>query len=187
MSDSQRLHVRKPESIGIDRLFERAGRVIEIVLALGFLAAVCLNFLNVMGRYLVGYTPSGTDEIQIYIMVWMAFVGAAIITWRDAHLRMDVLFQRFPASVRAAVRGFEFAVFLTIASFVTLQSFYYVIRMFRLGQVSDLAEVPMWIPHAAVVVGFAFMAVVVLRRAAAFVRGLAGATVPQRTRKDAMS
>jgi len=59
--------------------------VIEIVLALGFLVAVCLNFLNVIGRYVVGYYASGTDEIQIYIMVWMAFVGAAIITWRDVH------------------------------------------------------------------------------------------------------
>jgi C4-dicarboxylate transporter DctQ subunit len=157
------------------------------VLALGFLVAVCLNFLNVIGRYVVGYTPSGTDEIQIYIMVWMAFVGAAIITWRDVHLRMDVLFQRFPARLRAIVRGFELAVFLTIANFVTLQSFYYTVRMFKLGQVSDLAEIPMWIPHAAVVVGFALMAVVVLRRAAAFVLGQDRARAPQTAPKDAMS
>jgi TRAP-type transport system small permease protein len=174
-------------SLKIDRLFERACRVIEIVLALGFLVAVCLNFLNVIGRYLVGYTPSGTDEIQIYIMVWMAFVGAAIITWRDVHLRMDVLFQRFPARLRAIVRGFELAVFLTIANFVTLQSFYYVMRMFRLGQVSDLAEIPIWIPHAAVVVGFALMAVIVLRRAVAFVLEQAGGSAPQTAQRDPTS
>jgi TRAP-type C4-dicarboxylate transport system permease small subunit len=171
----------------IDRLFERACRLIEVVLALGFLLAVCLNFLNVIGRYLVGYTPSGTDEIQIYIMVWMAFVGAAIITWRDVHLRMDVLFQRFPARLRAIVRGFELAVFLTIANFVTLQSFYYVMRMFRLGQVSDLAEIPIWIPHAAVVVGFALMAVIVLRRAVAFVLEQAGGSAPQTAQRDPTS
>jgi TRAP-type C4-dicarboxylate transport system permease small subunit len=171
----------------IDRLFERACRLIEVVLALGFLLAVCLNFLNVIGRYLVGYTPSGTDEIQIYIMVWMAFVGAAIITWRDVHLRMDVLFQRFSARLRTVVRGVELAVFLTVASFVTLQSFYYTMRMFKLGQVSDLAEIPIWIPHAAVVVGFALMAVVVLRRAVAFVLGQEGARAPQTAHTDATS
>jgi C4-dicarboxylate transporter DctQ subunit len=157
------------------------------VLALGFLLAVFLNFLNVIGRYVIGYTPSGTDEIQIYIMVWMAFVGAAIITWRDVHLRMDVLFQRFPARLRAIVRGFELAVFLTIANFVTLQSFYYVMRMFRLGQVSDLAEIPIWIPHAAVVVGFALMAVIVLRRAVAFVLEQAGGSAPQTAQRDPTS
>jgi TRAP-type transport system small permease protein len=171
----------------IDRLLERACRLIEVVLALGFLLAVCLNFLNVIGRYLVGYTPSGTDEIQIYIMVWMAFVGAAIITWRDVHLRMDVLFQRFSARLRTVVRGVELAVFLTVASFVTLQSFYYTMRMFKLGQVSDLAEIPIWIPHAAVVVGFALMAVVVLRRAVAFVLGQEGARAPQTAHTDATS
>jgi TRAP-type transport system small permease protein len=174
-------------SVEIDPLFERACRAIEVVLALGFLVAVCLNFLNVIGRYVVGYTPSGTDEIQVYIMVWMAFVGAAIITWRDVHLRMDVLFQRFPVRLRAVVRGFELAMFLTIASFVTLQSFYYTMRMFKLGQVSDLAEIPIWIPHAAVVVGFALMALVVLRRGVAFVLDQDRARAPPTAHKDAMS
>jgi len=174
-------------STKVDQVFERVCRAIEIVLALGFLLAVCLNFLNVIGRYLLGYTPAGTDEIQIYIMVWMAFVGAAVITWRDAHLRMDVLLQRFPAGLRTAVRAFELAVFVIIASFVTVQSFYYVMRMFRLGQVSDLAQIPTWIPHSAVVVGFALMAVVVLRRAAAFVLGQTGASAAGAVRKDALS
>jgi TRAP-type C4-dicarboxylate transport system permease small subunit len=170
----------------IDRVFERICRAVEIMLALGFLLAVCLNFLNVIGRYLIGYTPAGTDEIQIYIMVWMAFVGAAVITWRDAHLRMDVLFQRFPAPMRTAVRAFELAVFLIIASFVTVQSFYYVMRMFRLGQVSDLAQIPIWIPHCAVVVGFALMALVVLRRAAAFVFDQAGVSAARTVHEDAL-
>jgi TRAP-type transport system small permease protein len=117
----------------------------------------------------------------------MAFVGAAIITWRDVHLRMDVLFQRFPARLRAVVRGFELAVFLTVASFVTLQSFYYTMRMFKLGQVSDLAEIPIWIPHAAVVVGFALMVLVVLRRAVAFVLDQAGTSADLAVNRDPMS
>jgi TRAP-type C4-dicarboxylate transport system permease small subunit len=153
----------------IDKLFERAAGVVEQVLAVAFLIAVGLNFLNVIGRYVFGYTPSGTDEIQVYIMVWMAFVGAAVVTWRNQHLRMDVLFQRFPEYLRRAVFLFECAVFLAIAAFVTVQSFYYVSRMYRLGQVSDLAEIPVWIPHSAVVVGFALMTLIILRRGTAFV------------------
>jgi TRAP-type C4-dicarboxylate transport system permease small subunit len=183
------MSARQEDAVGgkIDRLFERACRAIEIVLALAFLLAVCLNFLNVIGRYVLGYTPSGTDEIQIYIMVWMAFGGAAVITWRDLHLRMDVLFQRLPATLRIIVRGFELTVFILIAGFVTLQSFYYVMRMFRLGQVSDLAGIPVWIPHSAVVIGFALMAVVLLRRAVAFALGETGVRAPQTVHKDATS
>ena len=90
-----------------DKLFERVAWVTERVLALAFLVAVCLNFLNVIGRYLLGYTPSGSDEIQIYIMVWMAFVGAAVVTWRDQHLRMDVLVARLPKNLRLLLRGLE--------------------------------------------------------------------------------
>jgi TRAP-type transport system small permease protein len=174
----------------IDKIFDRAAWAIERVLALAFLVAVCLNFLNVIGRYVLRYTPSGTDEVQIYIMVWMAFLGAAIITWRDQHLRMDVLFQRFPPPVRMLVRSFEFLVFLLIASFVTLQSFYYALKMFNLGQVSDLAQIPTWIAHAAVTVGFALMVLIILRRGAAFLLcgfGSASAQAPSLAHKDAVS
>jgi TRAP-type C4-dicarboxylate transport system permease small subunit len=174
----------------IDRIFERTAWAIERLLALAFLAAICLNFLNVIGRYLVGYTPPGTDEIQIYIMVWMAFLGAAVVTWRDQHLRMDVLFQRLPPLVRQLVRGFELLVFLSIACFVCLQSFYYARKMFNLDQVSDLAQIPTWIPHSAVTIGFALMALIVLRRGAAFLlSSLNGkpATVAAVPREDAVS
>jgi TRAP-type transport system small permease protein len=158
-------------SAKLDKLLEQGTRVIETVLAIAFIFAICLNFLNVIGRYVIGYTPSGSDEIQVYIMVWIAFVGAAVVTWRDAHLRMDVLFQRLPRPLRIFVRGSELVIFLLTACFVTVQSFYYAQRMFKLEQVSDLAHIPMWIPHAAVVLGFGLMAVIVLWRAAAFIRG----------------
>jgi TRAP-type transport system small permease protein len=158
-----------------DKLFERVAWVIERVLALAFLVAVCLNFLNVIGRYLLGYTPSGSDEIQIYIMVWMAFVGAAVVTWREQHLRMDVLVARLPKNLRLLLRGLELAVFLLIAAFVTLQSYFYAMRMLRLGATSDLAQIPMWIPHSAVIVGFALMVLIVLRRGVGLLRTLLAA------------
>ena len=70
---------------------------VERILALAFIFAVCLNFANVVGRYVFGYSISGADEIQIYIMVWMAFLGAAVVAWRREHLRMDVLVKMLPS------------------------------------------------------------------------------------------
>ena len=39
---------------------------------------MCLNFANVVGRYVFDYAFLGAEEAQIYIMVWMAFLGAAV-------------------------------------------------------------------------------------------------------------
>jgi TRAP-type C4-dicarboxylate transport system permease small subunit len=74
----------------IDQAFDRIARVIEVTLALAFIFAVLLNFANVVGRYLLGLSLLGADEVQIFIMVAMTFLGAAVVTRRNLHLRMDV-------------------------------------------------------------------------------------------------
>ena len=48
-------------------------------------------------------------------------------------------------------------------------------RMLRLASTSDLAQIPMWIPHSAVAVGFALMVLVVLRRGIGLLRVLLAA------------
>ena len=58
-----------------------------------------LNFTNVLGRYLFGISLLGSDEVQVFIMVGMTFLGAAVVTRRNLHLRMDVLVRFMPAPV----------------------------------------------------------------------------------------
>ena len=137
-------------------------RLIERVLALDFIFAVCLNFANVIGRYVVGRSISGADEVQIYIMVWMAFLGAAVVAWRRNHLRMDVLVRFLPAAFQAALRFIEVALVLLLAGFTVVQSARYTWQMAALGRTSDVGGIPMWIPHSAVMLGFGLIAVVSL-------------------------
>lgn len=135
-------------------------KAIERVLALAFIFAVCLNFANVIGRYVVGRSISGADEVQIYIMVWMAFLGAAVVAWRRNHLRMDVLVRFFPQGVQKALRALEIAAIVGLAGFAVVQSVRYTWQMAALGRTSDVGGIPMWIPHSAVALGFALIAVV---------------------------
>jgi C4-dicarboxylate transporter DctQ subunit len=146
---------------GVDAL----ATLIERVLAIALLFAISLNFVNVVGRYVFSYALNGADEIEIYILIWIAFLGAATVTWRGLHLRMDVLVNALPAPLRFAVWVVETLVFLTVAGFVAWQSFKYVERIYALGAVSDIAHVPTWIPHSAVAVSFGLMVLVVLLRA----------------------
>jgi TRAP-type C4-dicarboxylate transport system permease small subunit len=141
----------------IDRAFDRIARIIEVVLALAFILAVLLNFGNVVGRYVFGVSLLGADEVQIFIMVAMTFLGAAVVSRRNLHLRMDVLVQFLPARARVGLRVVELAVLATVAGFVLTQSYFYARQMLRIGRTSDMAGVPMWIPHATVALGFAMI------------------------------
>jgi TRAP-type transport system small permease protein len=145
-------------------VLERLARWIEIALGLALVAAVLINFAGVAGRYLFGVAVVGADELQIFIMVWIAFLGAAVVSWRDRHLRMDVLAGLLPPPAAAALRRVERVTVLALACLVAWQSWLYVGLMIAVDRRSDAAGIPMALPHAAVAAGFALVALIALRR-----------------------
>ena len=139
---------------------DRVARLLELALALALIVAVVLNFGNVVGRYGFGRVFFAADELQTYIMVYLAFVGAALASWRGVHLRMDVLAQRLPAPLRKLLLLIEALLVVVLAGLVTWVAWQYVTQMYSLGALSQTAQVPMWIPHLAMVLGFGLMAAI---------------------------
>jgi TRAP-type C4-dicarboxylate transport system permease small subunit len=148
----------------IDRVLDRVARAIELALAVAFIFAVILNFANVVGRYVFGLALLGVDEVQIFIMIAMTFLGAVVVSRRNMHLRMDVLVRFLSAPIRLALVILEQVLLAALAVVVLAQSWDYVRRMFMIGRTSDMAGVPMWIPHGIVALGFALMLVVAVWR-----------------------
>lgn len=132
-------------------------RLLEKALALLLLAAIALNFANVIGRYALGRTLLGADELQTYAMVWIAFLGAGLVAWKGEHLRMDVLWQRYPAPVQRGLRRLEGLLVVLVVGFALVQSLRYVASMWQFGARSPMAQVPMWLAHAGVALGLALM------------------------------
>jgi TRAP-type C4-dicarboxylate transport system permease small subunit len=154
----------------IDKALDRLARFIELALALAFIVAVLLNFGNVVGRYLFGVSMLASDEVQVFVMGAMTFLGAVVVTRRNAHLRMDVLVQFMPPALRLALRIAEQILLLVLAAFVVSQSYFYAGQMLRIGRRSDMAGVPMWIPHGFLVAGFSLIFVVALWRLVGVIR-----------------
>lgn len=148
----------------MERALERLMRGIERVLAFILLAAIALNFANVVGRYVFGRTLTGADELQTYAMVWVAFLGAAVVASRGEHLRMDVVARRFSPATKVALRMAELSLLLTVVGFALWQSVRYVESMLRLGANSPMAQIPMWLPHSGVAAGLALLILVALWR-----------------------
>ena len=148
----------------IDRALERLALWIQYALALALVAAVLINFAGVLGRYVFGVAVLGADEVQIFLMVWIAFLGAAVVTWREQHLRMDVLVAYLPAKARAVLRVAEMLTLLALACVVVWQSALYARQMMAIDRRSEAAGIPMALPHAAVLAGFALIALVAAAR-----------------------
>jgi TRAP-type C4-dicarboxylate transport system permease small subunit len=165
----------------IDKVLDGTARGIELALALAFIAAVLLNFTNVVGRYLFGLSLLGADEVQVFIMVGMTFLGAAVVTRRNQHLRMDVLVRFMPTWLRLLLRVAEPLLLIALAGFVLSQSWFYARQMLRIGRTSDMAGIPMWIPHGIVALGFGLILIVALWRMVGMARRTPSAAERART------
>jgi TRAP-type transport system small permease protein len=142
----------------MNRSIDALAVALEQVLGAALIVAVLYNFVNVVGRYIVGQTFISADEVQIYIMVYIAFLGAAVATWRRLHLRMDVLVHRLPPRVQALLGVAELALTVVLATLVLYVATGYVKQMAGLDARSQNAGIPMWIPHSAIVLGFGLIA-----------------------------
>jgi TRAP-type transport system small permease protein len=94
----------------------------------------------------------------------MTYLGAAVVTRRNLHLRMDVLVRFFPAPIPMLLRIAEQLLLAGLAGFVLAQSYFYARQMLRIGRTSDMAGIPMWIPHGTVALGFGLILVVTVCR-----------------------
>ena len=137
----------------------RLSRGVDRLLGLVLCAVVGLNFVSAAARYLGGRAILGADELQVYAMVWLVFLGGAIVSWRNSHLRMDVLSSKLLGTAATLRELFEGVLTLVVCGVMSGVSLRFVLQIHDMGQRSDGAGIPMWIPHAAVFVGFGLMTI----------------------------
>jgi TRAP-type C4-dicarboxylate transport system permease small subunit len=142
-----------PPSLGFHRLLDRLERISGVV----FILVVLLNFASAAGRYVAGTPILGADEVQVFTMIWLIFVGAAIAAMRRAHLRMDVLTAYLSPQLAWWRHVGEVLLMLAACALMVGVSADFTLQIYTMEQKSDAAEIPMWLPHLSVVVGFVGM------------------------------
>ncbi|HSV50909.1 MAG TPA: TRAP transporter small permease [Burkholderiaceae bacterium] len=141
------------------RGFRSLAKRIERLFGLVFCAVVLLNFVSAALRYGGAGALVGADEVQVYVMVWLIFLGAAVAGIRHSHLRMDIFVQRLGPKLGLWRELFESILSLAICILMTWVSLNFANEMMAMGQRSDGAGIPMWLVHAAPAAGFLGLAV----------------------------
>ncbi len=151
-----------------------AANVVSTLLGWLLIAAVFVNCANVVSRYVFSRAILGAEEIQVFILVWITFVGIAGVAWQGEHLRMDVLVQRLPAGVRTSLDRIDALLVAALAVFMLYQSWHFTALMIDLDRNSDALRIPMAIPHIGLVTGFLLLSAVSLMRLAGIRREVIG-------------
>ncbi len=135
------------------------------------LVGIAINFSNVVSRYIFQTAIFWAEEILIFIVVWSVFIGAVAVAYQGAHLKMDLLSARIGQPWKTLINALTIISLILCGIFAILQSIEVLKLLGNNGQLSVTAEVPMVIPHSAILIGFVLIVLAVIVRWRAYMRG----------------
>ena len=141
------------------------------VLGCLMLVGVAISFSNVVARYVFGYAIFWAEEVLVFLAIWGVFIGMAAAAYERAHLNMDLFSQSISGRAKLVLNAAMTATLLACCGFMLVQSWQVVTLFYQGGVVSVSAGVPKWIPHSAILAGFALTAVAVLIRIRIYLTG----------------
>ncbi len=150
-----------PESAAPPGLLARADQALgwsEWTFIGGALAfASALLFVNVILRYVFLSPISWAEEVTLYLMVWIVFVGGSVAVRTRGHIAIDLLPLMLPADKKrwlATAIHLMALVFFAVFFWYSLQ---HTLRVRSIGQLTPILQAPMWLTYLAMPVGSALM------------------------------
>jgi len=136
-----------------------------------FVVAAAINIVNVVARYLFSYPIFWAEEILIFLVIWAVFLVAGSITYRGAHLNMDLIHAGLSPLWKRIINAAIAAALIVCTIFAAIQSWKVVLLHYRNHGVTAGTDIPLVIPHSALVFGFGFMAVAAIVRLRSYITG----------------
>lgn len=137
-----------------DRLLSRAEEVF-VGAAMAFSAV--LLFVNVVLRYWFLAPISWAEELSLYLVVWIVFVGASVATRTRGHIAIDLLALALSPANRRLLSLAVGILMLVFLAFFTYYSAGHTLRIRASGQLTPVMLAPMWVTYLAMPAGGALM------------------------------
>lgn len=116
----------------------------EVIAVLCMAALVAITLLNVVTRYVTEQSFAWTEEISIVLMVVMTLAGAAAAAARDAHIRIEALYDSGPPVRQRRLRVLSAAVTALVFALLTLLFLRMVADEMQWHETSMGLGVPRW-------------------------------------------
>jgi TRAP-type C4-dicarboxylate transport system permease small subunit len=136
-----------------------------------FLVGAGINIVNVIGRYMFSTPIFWAEEVLTFIVIWAVFLIAGSITYRGAHLNMDLLYNGFSALWKRVINIAIAVSLIGCAIFAAVQSWKVIALHVHNHAVTAATDIPLVYPHAAILFGFTFMAAAAIMRIRSYITG----------------
>ena len=148
----------------MERITSKGMNALATLLGLALLAMVGLSVWNVVARYVFNAALLWADEVAVFAMIVVTWIGAIGVSWRRTEIAMNMIVTMMPASWQKPIGAIQQAITAGVCTWVAWLSWAYVEKVFRFGMTSDAARLPVWIFHGTITLSLVCMALIALWR-----------------------
>jgi TRAP-type C4-dicarboxylate transport system permease small subunit len=135
-------------------------KTLEIIVMLSVAILVLDVLWQVFTRKVLNNPSQWTEELAIFLLIWVALLGAAVALSLGAHLGIDYFVGKLPRKKRIFTEIIVFILILLFAGYVMLFGGFDLVRStFELGQVSPVFKLKMGYVYIAVPLSGFFMVI----------------------------
>jgi TRAP-type C4-dicarboxylate transport system permease small subunit len=153
---------------------EKISRVENILITVLLMLMILVAFSQIVLRNFFSTGIDWGDSLVRYLVVWVAFIGAAVATREDRHITIDILSRWFTGVGSKTIRGVSHFFSAAICGLLTLAAVKFVGFEAQMGS-TVFFRLSAWIPATVIPVTFGLMT---LRFAVRFLSEIAG--IPNR-------
>jgi TRAP-type C4-dicarboxylate transport system permease small subunit len=145
-------------------LIKRFVAGIRLLTATLLLVAVAINFANIVGRYIFNAPIASAEEVMLFLLVAVVFLGNSVVAWEGKQIRMDVVLHALPLKVRQCLEVFADVAIVAVSLILIVFAWPVVSMLFEFDQRSQAADVPLFIPQALIPIGLGLTAILTAAR-----------------------
>lgn len=119
-------------------------KILEVFLVILTSALVLDVVWQVASRYLLANPSSFTDELAVFLLIWVGMAGAAYVKGKNEHLAIDILPDKLqPQNKNKLLVFINFLIIIFSITVMVIGGAWLVYTRFQMGQVSSALQVPL--------------------------------------------
>jgi TRAP-type C4-dicarboxylate transport system permease small subunit len=138
--------------------------IVRILTAILLLVSVALNFTNVIGRYLFNAPISSAEEVMLFLLVAVVFLGNSVVAWERKQIRMDVFLHAMPPPLRRALDLAADLAAMAVSVTLIVLGWPAIAMLAEFDERSQAADIPLAIPQALVPIGLGLTTALIAAR-----------------------
>ena len=129
-------------------LRNKVDKILELFLVVIMSALVIDVVWQVASRYLFSNPSSFTDELAVFLLIWVGLAGAAYVKGKNEHLAIDILPDKLPPKRKNRLMIFiNFLVIIFSVTIMIVGGAWLAFTRFKIGQVSSALELPLGVVY----------------------------------------